>query len=297
MKLSDLFGKEKVIRDMEFEVLGLVDSHPEKAMLTFIETEKFFEKLVSNKNVSCVIANPTVTNKIMEETNLGIVVTESARSDFFKLHNQLATSINYKREEFKTKVGKNCVISNLACISNTNVRIGDNVIIEEFVSIKENVSIGDGCIIRAGAVIGGTGFEFKRDNDQLFLVKHLGGVKLENDVEVQHYSAIDKGVYPWDDTLIGRQSKIDNLVHVGHAAKIGIKSLLAAGSIIGGRAEIGDNVWVGIGAVISNNIKVGDCSRCNIGSIVTRDVGINESVSGNFAINHERFLDHIKRIR
>ncbi|WP_416327443.1 UDP-3-O-(3-hydroxymyristoyl)glucosamine N-acyltransferase [[Eubacterium] hominis] len=296
MLLSDIF-QDNIIRNGSFEVLGILDSKSEQKMLTFLEKKQYISQIKEQSNIGCIITTRDFVEKILAATKIGIYVCENPRIKFFQLHNCLSTDIRYQRKKHKTIIGKNCKISPLACISQENVIIGDNVEIEEFVSIKENTIIKDNCIIRSGTVVGSTGFEFKKYHDLTFGVRHCGGVILNENVEVQHNCCIDKAVYPWDDTVIGKYTKFDNLVHIGHAAKIGDHVLFPAGTTVSGRVEIADGVWIGVGSTISNGISFGRNSRCNIGSVVTKDVPENGSVSGNFAIEHEKFIENLKKAR
>lgn len=288
---------KKVLRDGEFDYLGIIDSTTTHPILTFIDSEKYMDALLSKKHIRCVITNEQLGKHLLEVSNLGVCISDNPRISFFKLHNALGKTDTYSRPSFQTEINENCQISKLACIADHNVTIGKNVIIEEFVSIKENTVVGDNCIIRAGSIIGGSGFEFKYEANTILAVQHYGGVIIENNVEIKYNSILDKAVYPWDNTIIGAYTKIDNLIHIAHAVKIGKNVLIPAGTTVGGRVEIADNVWIGVGSVILNGIHFGEGSRCNIGSVVTKDVPAGESVSGNFAINHDKFIEQLKKVR
>lgn len=294
MRLSQFWkvNDENLINEKDFETLGILASKVDKTMCTFLDDEKYIKDL--NDNFTMIITTKEIF-ELLRNRDCGFYLTENPRIEFFSIHNLLCGNKSYAREKFQTKIGQNCNISEKACISKENVIIGDNVIIEEFVSIKDNVKIGDNCIVRAGTVIGSTGFEFKRLKDEIIPVNHVGGVVIGNNVEIQCNTTIDKAIYPWDNTVIGDFTKIDNLNHLGHACKIGKAVMIPAGSIIGGRAVIEDNVWIGIGSVIRNGITIGKNARCNMGAIVTRSVPDNENVTGNFAINHEIFINNIKK--
>ncbi|MDR0851210.1 MAG: hypothetical protein LBN36_01820, partial [Clostridiales Family XIII bacterium] len=109
--------------------------------------------------------------------------------------------------------------------------------------------------------------------DQVISVKHLGGV------------------------VIGDSCKAADHVHVAHAVKIGYGALIAANACINGNVHIGDDAWIGPGSTLSNGITIGNHARISIGSVVTKDVGDGKTVSGNFAIDHEKFIDFVKSIR
>ena len=277
-----------------FDTLGLIASVTDLPMCTFLDNEKYINEIP--ENVIMLITTKDISLEISSD-NYGVCIVDSPRLIFFNIHNFLSCNKDYSRKKYATVIGKDCSISSHALISDNNVIIGDNVTIEEFVSIKENTVIGDGTIIRAGSVVGGEGFEFKRMEDSILGVKHLGGVRIGQNVEIQYNTCIDKAVYPWDDTIIGDNSKIDNLVHIAHSVKINKNTMVVALSGVGGRTIIGENSWIGFGATVTNGIKIGKDTRVNIGAVVTKSIDDGQSVSGNFAIDHKKFIEFIKSIR
>lgn len=294
MLLSKYCDGGVILNEKEFDKLGILDSKLDGTMLSFIDNEKYINSI--KENVTMLLTTIDIYDQIKQlNLNCGFCICENPRVDFFKLHNQLSKDLNYRRGFFETKIGDDCEISKLALVSPYNVKIGNHVVIEEFASIKENTVIGDNCIIRAGTIVGGSGFEFKKDCYKQFRVEHLGGVIIGHDVEIQYNCTIDRALYPWDDTKLGNYTKLDNLVHIGHAAKVGERVLFPAGTTVSGRVEIGDDVWIGVGSVISNSITFGDNSRCNIGSVVTKNVPENGNVTGNFAIDHQSFIENLKK--
>ena len=275
-----------------FEALALCVSNLSKDSLIFLDSEEYLCEL--RPNVRMVLTNEALSARLLEK-GVGVCVSREPRVLFFLLHNFLSSQPEYTRARFQTRIGRDCTISPLSCVAAENVRIGDRVVIEEFVTIRENTVIGDDVILRAGARIGGLGFEFKRSGGGILAVEHAGGVVIENKVEIRQNTCIDRAIYPWDDTVIGENSKIDNLVYIAHAAKIGKNVLIVANSAIGGRTVIGDDSWVGLGANVTNGIVMGHHTRANIGSVVTKDVPDGASMSGNFAIDHKRFLENLKK--
>ena len=292
-KVVDLLEGLYLVKDEEFTSLGLAIADCNEKILTFIESEKYISGL-SNK-ITALITTKELGEKLKDR--YGVIVSNSPRVDYFKLHNILSSKEGYKRKSFDTKIGTRCKISNLASIAEKNVVIGNNVIIEEFVIIRENTIIGDNSIIRSGVVLGGEGFEYKRTDGIIMKVNHCGGVIIGNNVEIQYNSCIDKALYTWDNTIIGDYSKLDNLVHIEHGVKIGNRCLIASRSTFGGRTILGDNSWVGLGSIISNGLTLGDNVSISLGSVVTKNLTDRAKVSGNFAINHDKFIDFIKTIR
>ena len=282
-----------LLKDGDFTSLGLAIAECNEKILTFIESEKYISSL--SNNVSALITTEELGERLKDK--YGVIISKNPRVDYFKLHNILSNKDNYKRKEFNTTIGEGCKISSLSSISDKNVVIGNNVTIEEFVVIRENTVIGDNSIIRAGVILGGEGFEYKRTDGIIINVNHCGGVIIGNNVEIQYNSCIDKALYTWDNTVIGDYSKLDDLVHIEHGVKIGERCLIASRSTFGGRTIIGNDSWVGLGAIISNGLKLGDKVSISLGAVVTKNLYDGEKVSGNFAINHDKFIEFIKSIR
>lgn len=292
-EVNNLLEGLSLLKDEEFTSLGLAGAECDEKILTFIESEKYIKSL--SDKISALITTKELGEKLKDR--YGIIVSNNPRADYFKLHNILSTKDGYKRKIFNTTIGEGCNISKLSSISKNNVAIGNNVIIEDFVVIRENTVIGDNSIIRAGVILGGEGFEYKRVDGIIMNVNHCGGVIIGNNVEVQYNSCIDKALYTWDNTVIGDYSKLDNLVHIEHGVKIGSRCLIASRTTFGGRTILGEDSWVGLGATISNGLVLGKKVSVSLGSVVTKNLNDEAKVSGNFAVDHEKFIKFIKSIR
>lgn len=294
-QLSDIDSLE-IYRDGSFEVLGLSNSNVSKSMLTFAEDPRFFDEIKNNKKITCIITKREYAVFFSECIN-GIAISENPRLSFFGLHNSLSNTSNYKLPNKKTVIGKNCTISEHSHIDAENVIIGNNVVIEEFVSIRGNCVIGDNVIIRSGCHIGGDGYEFKQNGDSFYNVTHCGSVIIGDNVIIWPNVTIHKAVYPWDATVIGNNTNINSQVHIDHGVKVGLRCEICAGAIISGRCTLEDYVFVGPRAVVSNRITIGKRGRVSIGSVVTKNVEAESTVSGNFAIDHQKFLEYLKKKR
>ena len=299
MKISNYIEKMenlecwKVINEQDVDILMLSESRCKKRACIFIDNPKFISSIP--ENVCMVLTTKELENEIVCEGR-GAIITAHPRLLFFALHNYLAKNPEYSGVKFESKIDPSAMVSSLADISKHNVIVGKNVVIESFVMIYPDTVIGDNCIIRAGAVIGGCGFEFKRDGDSIASVEHCGGVRIGDHVEIQNNSCIDRAIYPWDDTEIGDYTKIDNLVHVAHAVKIDKNVMIVANTGIGGRVEIKENSWIGFGATIRNGLVIGNNARANMGAVVTKDIPANTAVTGNFAVEHKVFMEHLKNM-
>lgn len=289
---KELGIKAEYIGNQEFESMGLVKTHIDKKICSFLADIRYINDV--SENVKLLLVTEAVAEKL---DNYNLCIVKDPRLVFFKVHNFLLGDSNYKREDFKTVIGSDCKISKHAYIADKNVVIGNNVVVEEFVSIKEHVKIGDNSIIRAGTIIGGEGFEFKKEEGNSIPVKHGGGVNIGRNVELQQNNCVDKAIYPWDDTIIGDYCKTDNVVHIAHAVKMGRNVLIAAHTCVAGRVTMEDNVWIGPGVTLINGMTIGKNARVNIGSVATRDVEKGGAVTGNFAIEHSSFIENLKKIR
>jgi len=156
-----------------------------------------------------------------------------------------------------------------------HVTIGKNCLIHPNVTIYDHCVIGDNVIIHAGVVLGADAFYFKRRKErevQYDKLESCGRVIIESDVEIGAGTTIDKGVS--GDTIIGRGTKLDNHIHIGHGAVIGKNCLFAAQVGIGGKAIIEDEVilWGQVG--VSKDLRIGK------GAIVLAQSGIPSSLQG-----------------
>ncbi|MBF8984161.1 UDP-3-O-(3-hydroxymyristoyl)glucosamine N-acyltransferase [Lutibacter sp. B2] len=295
--IKDIYKDIELYRDGYFDNLGFTASNGnDQKLLVFLNNEKYLSEFYENKNISCVICSKNIVNAIKDIDGIGICIAEDPKLVFFKFHNYLIENTNFYGEKFDNQISSRAKIHPTAYIADHNVMIKEGAIIEPNVTILSNVYIGENTIIRAGTVIGTEGFQFVRTENDILSVKHAGKVIISNDVEIQANTCVCRGVFN-DITEIGEKSKIDNLIHIAHGVKIGKRCLVAANTMIAGYTNIGDDVWIGPSTNIRNMIAIGDKADIKIGSVVTKNVEKTQSVSGNFAIEHNKFIDFIKSIR
>lgn len=281
-----------IVDERRFNYLSLLVPLEGIRTLSFLDDPKYILNIP--QNVEMLLVTPEVVPLLQEKT-FGLGIVEDPRHLFFQLHNYLSEQDGYRRPAFPTRIDPSATVSPLALVDEANVVVGPGVVIEPFVIVYPNTTIGENSIIRAGATIGGSGYEFKHSYKEIMSVTHTGGTMISNRVEIQNNTCIDRAIYPWDNTVISDDCKIDNLVHVAHGCKIGKRTMIVSNVGLGGRVVIGNDVWIGFGSTIRNGITIGNRARVNMGAVVTRSVGDDESVTGNFAIPHHQFLKLLKK--
>ena len=137
-------------------------------------------------------------------------------------------------------------------------------------AIVENAVVGKNVTIAAYAVIGKEGFGFDPESKFSRRWPHVGNVIIGDNVEIGAQTCIDRGTL--GSTIIGDDTKIDNLVHIAHNADIGRNCVIVAGSVVGGSTVVGDGVFVGIGVKIRDHVTIGDDAFLCMGAVVTKDV-------------------------
>jgi UDP-3-O-[3-hydroxymyristoyl] glucosamine N-acyltransferase len=176
------------------------------------------------------------------------------------------------------KVGSDCYVGDYSIIGE-NCTIGDNTIIYGRVVIMDHCTIGNGCIIHPGVTMGDDGFAFERgETGHPEKFPHLGGIKIENDVEIFPNCNIAKGSL--SDTVIEEGSRIGALSSIAHNVTIGKKCLITSSTTIGGSTTIGDMSWTGLNSTIKNRIKIGNNVIVAAGAVVIDNVCDRDIVGG-----------------
>jgi UDP-3-O-[3-hydroxymyristoyl] glucosamine N-acyltransferase len=224
-----------------------------------------------------------------------IIVVEKPRDVFVKiLHVCFPVKIGYlglsKRKALpynihptakvheKASISKNAVIGANCIIGECTIR--ENTIIYPNVVINNGVKIGKNVVIKPGAVIGYDGFGYVRGEDNtISKFNHYGSVIVKDDVIIGANTTIDRGTL--GDTVIGKGTKIDNLVHIAHNVVIGEQCMIIAHSMIGGSVTIGDFSHIAPNAAIRDTKNIGKNVLVGLGAVVIKDIPDNLIVVGN----------------
>ena len=218
----------------------------------------------------------------------------SVTDDFDENVNEIEKTL-YKN---KLKFGKNVLIGKNVTIG-SNCKIGHNSIIESNVVIGNDCIIGSNVIIRKtiiqnnvnildGAIIGKKGFGFFPNNSKNIRYPHIGIVIIEDNCEIGCGTTIDRG--SMSNTIIGKNTFIDNQVHIAHNNRIGKNCIIAGQVGFAGSSTLGDNIMIGGQAGISGHLKIGNNVQIGGGSGVINDIPDNSKIMGYPATNLRKFL-------
>jgi UDP-3-O-[3-hydroxymyristoyl] glucosamine N-acyltransferase len=279
--------------------------------ITFFHSKKYKDIAKNTKASFCITSenlknelpndcNPIIVENVLVSTSLitAKFYPESINDNFDDTVNEI------KDTEFKDalKFGKNVLVGKNVGFGN-NCLIGHNTIIEKNVSIGNNCSIGSNCIIRNSlikdnvkildnCVIGKHGFGFFPNDHKNLRYPHIGIVMIEDNCEIGCGSTIDRG--SMSNTIIGKNTFLDNQIHIAHNVKIGENSIIAGQVGIAGSSTIGSNVRIGGQAGISGHLKIGNNVEIAGGSGVIKNIADNSKVMGYPAKNIREFLKENK---
>lgn len=191
-------------------------------------------------------------------------------------------------------IGEGAVIQANTVIS-ANVRVGRDCLIYPNVTLREHVSIGDRVILHSGVVIGADGFGYRWDGTKHAKIPQIGTVVIEDDVEIGANSCVDRAKFGV--TRIGRGTKIDNLVQVGHNVVTGAHCVLCGQVGLAGSTTLGNGVVMGGGGASAGHLHVADGTMLAARGGFSSDTKKGEVLAGAPAIPHRQWLREQAAIR
>jgi UDP-3-O-[3-hydroxymyristoyl] glucosamine N-acyltransferase len=166
--------------------------------------------------------------------------------------------------------------------------VGEDSILYPNVSVYSGALVGKRVILHSGVVIGSDGFGYVKDGKKNIKIPQVGGVEIEDDVEIGANTTVDRAAL--GKTIIRRGTKIDNLVQVAHSVVIGEDSILCAQVGISGSTKIGSNVTLAGQVGVVDHVEIGDNVIVGAQAGVTHNLPGNQGYVGSPALPHREFL-------
>lgn len=233
--------------------------------IAYVDNEKFFAAALASK-ASCLIVPRSeefagrtlieVKNPKLAFAQIGAVLHPTRREASIHPTAVVAATANVSPTAY---IGPNVCVGEY-------VSVGDDCVLHPNVVLYDRVSIGNRVILHAGVCIGADGFGYVRHELGYQKFPQIGTVVIEDDVELGAYTCVDRAAL--GRTRIGRGTKLDNMVHVGHNCDIGERVVIAAQTGISGSVVIEDD------AVIGGQVGFGDHTRVQKGAIIGSKAGI-----------------------
>ena len=310
-KINDL------LKDLQLNDLDIIDNNAihdirdlqtaDENHLTFFHSKKYHLQASKTKARYCITYKslaqylPDNCKSICVDNVLSIISQITSRfypdaiNDNFDSTVKKIENLNLNND---IKYGQNILIGENVKIGN-NSSIGHNTIIEKNVLIGSNCSIGSNVIIRNtiiednvtildGCVIGKKGFGFFPNNKKNLKYPHIGIVIIGENSEIGCGATIDRG--SMSNTIIGKNTFLDNQIHIAHNNKIGDNCIIAGQVGFAGSSTLGNNVMIGGQAGISGHLKIGNNVQIGGGSGVIKDISDNSKVMGYPSKDLRQFL-------
>ena len=279
--------------------------------ISFLEKKKHGEQAITAKATACFV--PEKLAEIVGGRQIIPLVTSTPRAHFARCLNKLVAPLGSHETGVKPKISKTAQI-------HPTVIMGDGVIIEDDVTIMPYAIIGAGvhigkrtqigshahiecsvigtdCVIKANAVIGGTGFGVRSDELGMINIPHIGRAIIGDRVLIGSQSCVDRGQL--DDTIISDDVKIDNLVQIAHNVTIGSKTVIAGHVGVSGSCKVGAGVQLGGNVGLSDHITVGDGAAVAAKAGVMHNIPAGEIWSGLPAMpirDHMRLVSATRKL-
>lgn len=256
------------IGDPDFVVLGMNEIHVvEPGDIVFVDHPKYYDKALSSA-ATIVLIN----KKVNCPEGKALLISDDPFRDFNKLSKHFNSFCPSSKPIADSAIIASSSHIQPNCFIGHNVVIGENCIIHANVTIFDNTIIGNNVIVESGTVLGASAFYYKKRPNGYDQLLSSGRVFIQDNVHIGACCTIDRGVSA--DTVIGKGSKLDNQIQVGHDTTIGENCLIASQTGIAGCCVIEDNVtiWGQVGT--SSGIQIG------ANAVVMGQTGVTKSIEG-----------------
>ena len=307
IKAIDCTNNYSNVKDFEIHGVESLVNAKENDM-TFLNSSRYKDVSLKTKAAACITSSNlskflpnkciklNVKNILLAVTQVSKMFYPKADLDYPDINlidsNEIKNKypeVNFGKNVF---IGKNVQIDKNTfvgsnCIIESNVKIGKNCVIGSLVIIKYSI-INDYVCIKDGSKSGIRGFGFIPIEQKNIRTPQIGKVIIEEGVEIGANCTIDRGSV--SDTIIGRNTFLDNHIHIAHNVKIGTNCMMAAQVGIAGSTTIGDNTVIGGQAGISGHLKIGNNVKIGGASGVISDIPDNSQVMGYPAVPLRDFV-------
>jgi UDP-3-O-[3-hydroxymyristoyl] glucosamine N-acyltransferase len=316
MKLAELARKLdcRLEGETDFEITGVAGiEHATPGQVTFLANRRYFP-LLKTTRASAVF----IEDGIAIERDRGSAALAALRSANPYLAFAQAISFFYRAPEYLPGIHSTAIIAKSAsvgdgahigpyCFVDEDVQIGRNTVLHSFVTIyrgaqigddffahahavvREHCNIGNRVILQNGAIIGGDGLGFaKRKDGSWYKMAQSGPAVLEDDVEVQSNACVDRATV--GETRIGRGTKLDDLVLIGHASQVGPDSMLCGQVGLAGSTKVGKGCILAGQVGTAGHLGIGDGSVITAQSGIPNDVPAHALYSGYPAVENRQWL-------
>jgi len=256
------------VGDAMFPVSGINEIHMvSPGDITFVDHPKYYTKALTSE-ASIIIIN----QKVECPDGKALLFHDDPFAAYVSLVNKFMPFVaSTSAISPNSIIGEGTVVQPGAFVGN-NVKIGRNCIIHSNVSIYDHTIIGDNVIIHANSVLGADAYYFQRKPEGYRKFESCGRVVISDNVEIGALCSIDRGVS--GDTFVGKGTKLDNHVQVGHDTTIGANCLIGAHTAIAGVTRIEDDVLIWAKVAINKDLVIGK------GAVILATSGVDKSLAG-----------------
>ena len=308
--IKKIFPNHKNFQNLKFQDVKPLDK-AKKYDITFFDSIKYKNTAINTKASFCIttqklekflpkkIDRIVVKNVLFALAKVLKAIYINADIDFPDFSVKPYNKKDFKSVKFgnnvligkNVKIGKNSIIGSNTIIEH-DVVLGKDCVIGSSVVLKNSI-LGNNVVIQDGCKIGTKGFGFIPIKDENLKFPHIGRVLISDNVEIASGCTIDRGSI--DDTEIGKNTYLDNQVHIAHNVKIGSNCMIAGQVGFAGSSTIGNNVSIGGQAGVSGHLKIGNNVKIGGGSGVIKDIEDNQVVMGYPAIPFKEFIKNWKK--
>ena len=309
IKKNIKINKDQIIEFLKTKNLYRSDNKKDNYINTICSLEHSIDKSLcwigyKNYNLDNIKSSIVIVNENFSEqsNSKSLIFTNNARlallmivNEFFYEKKRIEYISSKASIDLSVKIGEKAIINDFVVIGE-NCIISSNVTIYSGSIIQPNTLIGNNVIINSGAKIGQEGFGYISNNEKKNVqFPHIGGVILKDNVEIGSNTCIDRGAL--SNTIIGENTKINNLCHIAHNNIIGKNCLIGANVNISGSSNIQDNVYIGSNATIIDGVTIGSNSTIGMGGIIRSNIKKNSTIVPFESMEKRLYIRTIKKLK